>query len=103
MLGICPHKGPQIAQVVLVHSHQVVEAVVVLPYSAVSFPTAASSSSLTGETVMMGRMAAPVIACRINSAWLMLQAESLSAMGAKKAANLFRIYCFMRHYDVTGI
>ena len=44
----------------------------IFPYSAVSFPTAASSSSLTGETVMMGRMAAPVMACRINSAWLML-------------------------------
>ena len=35
-----------------------------------------------GETVMMGRMAAPVMACRINSAWLMLQAESLSANSA---------------------
>ena len=31
---------------------------------------------------MMGRMAAPVMACRINSAWLMLQAESLSANSA---------------------
>ena len=31
---------------------------------------------------MVGRMAAPVMACRINSAWLMLQAESLSANSA---------------------
>ena len=31
---------------------------------------------------MTGRMAAPVMACRINSAWLMLQAESLSAKAA---------------------
>ncbi|MFU2421715.1 MAG: plasmid mobilization protein, partial [Bacteroides sp.] len=41
----------------------------ILPYSAVSFPTAASNSSLTGETVMMGRMTAREIACRINSDW----------------------------------
>ena len=31
---------------------------------------------------MMGRMAAPVMACRINSAWLMLQAESRWANSA---------------------
>ena len=31
---------------------------------------------------MMGRMAAPVIACRINSAWLILQAESRWANSA---------------------
>ena len=36
---------------------------------------------------MMGRMAAPVMACRINSAWLMLQAESLSANSAYPSAD----------------
>ena len=41
------------------------------PYSAINFPTAGSSSSLTGETVTIGRMVALAMACRINSAWLM--------------------------------
>jgi len=58
----------------------------IFPYSAVSFPTADSNSSLTGETVITGRILDLIRACRIYSDWLILQRVTRSENSAYSSA-----------------
>ena len=69
------------------------------PYSAVSFPTAESSSSLTGETVMTGRMRDLISACRIYSDWLIWQRVTRSENSAY-SSSVKRVLITRRRWGV---